>query len=228
MATKRSNEPELLGVIGPVSMSAGTMVGTAVVIGRGTVVVVGRKIAEYGVRGMAIVRRNALRARVAALEFSLAAVQRELKKVRKKQKAAEPKEDTQGEQEKIKKTTVKPKKSSRPRKRPTSKAGAKTKVAVRAQKPRPLATKAKIKRETEKPKRPSRPRKRPTSKAGVETKVAMKAQKPQLRVAGAGTSGGKSNRTATSTELKTKIHRLEGELEDLYPPVELEDEYFDD
>ena len=57
----------------------------------------------------------------------------------------------------------------------------------------------------------------------------MKAQKPQLRVAGAGTSGGKSNRTATSTELKTKIHRLEGELEDLkYPPVELEDEYFDD
>jgi len=126
-----------------------------------------------------------LRARAAALEFNTAE-QRELKKARNKQKAAEPKEETRGEHAKIKKTTVKPKKSGRPQKHP-------------------------------KP------------KVGVKPKAAVKAKKPQPRVARAGTSGDKSNRTATSTELKTKIHRLEDELDDLkYPPVELEDELFEE
>jgi outer membrane biosynthesis protein TonB len=221
MATKRSNGAELLRVIGPVSMSAGTMVGT--------VVVIGRKIAEYGVKGMAIVRRNALRARVAALEFSLAAVNRELKKVRKKQKAAEPKEETQPKQAKTKKAKAKPKGSSRPRKRPKPKAGVKTKAAVKAKKPQPRVAKAKIKKATAKPKRASRPRKHPKPKVGVKTKAAVKAKKSQLKLAGAGTLGGKSDKITTSTELKTKIHRLEGELDDLkYPPVELEDELFED
>lgn len=158
MSTRQKDRRKPLGVVGSVSRSAGTVVGT--------VAATGKRIAVFGVKGAAVVRRNILGTRVAADE--------------------KPGKKRQGKQAKIKKKAKKPKSSSRPRKRPASKAGAKTKVAIGAQKPQPRVAKAK-------------------------------------------TSGGKSDKTAGSTELKTKIRRLEGELDDLkYPPVDLENEYFDD
>jgi hypothetical protein len=178
MSTRQKDRRKALGVVGSVSRSAGTVVGT--------VAATGKKVAGFGVRGVAIVRRNGLRVRVAELESDIAAVWRELKSVRHGQKDARPGKKSQGEQ-------------------------------------------AKIKTKTKKPKRSSRPRKRQASKAGAKTKVAIKPQEPQPRVAKVKTSGDESDKIATSTELKTKIRRLESEMEDLkYPSVDLENEYFDD
>ena len=205
MSTRQKDRRKPLGVVGSVSRSAGTVVGT--------VAATGKRIAVFGVKGAAVVRRNILGTRVAADE--------------------KPGKKRQGKQAKIKKKAKKPKSSSRPRKRPASKAGAKTKVAIRAQKPRPRATKAKVSGDKSDKSvisiEPEAKIHRPQSeKTGVETKVAIGAQKPQPRVAKAKTSGGKSDKTAGSTKLKTKIRRLENEMEDLkYPPVDLEDEYFD-
>lgn len=221
MATQRSNEPEPLGIVGSISRSAGTMVGT--------VAAVGRKIAGLGVRGVEIVRGNGLRTQVAALESDIAAVWRKLKKVRSGQKEAKPGEKSQGKQAKVKRETEKPKRPSHPRKRPTSKAGVETKVAIGTQEPQPRVVKVKrsggksdktaILTEPEAKIQPLQ-----SVKTGPETKVVTESQKPQAR-----TSDVKPVKKAPSTELETKNHRLEDELGDLkYPPVDLEDEYFDD
>jgi hypothetical protein len=234
----------------------------------GTVVIISKKVAEYGVKGMAIFRRNALKAWVAALEFSLTAEKRELKKARKKQKVVELKEENWGELAKIKMATatVKAKRAGRPRKRPNPKAPVKIKAVVKAKKSQRrvakvkpvVSTKLKAKKSqrrvaktkpavSAKPKAKKSQRRiakakaavstelkaktlqQQTKKAGAKAKVAVKSLERKLKVASAKPLSGRSGRPATPTELKTKIHRLEGELDDLkYPPVEMEDELFED
>lgn len=188
MATQRSNEPEPLGIVGSISRSAGTMVGT--------VAAIGRKITT--------VWRNAFKA----------------KKVREKQKTVKPKK---------KRATAGPKKLSHPRKRPKPKAVVKKKAATKTKKPQRRVAKAKTSISKPDKKAPStelemKIQPLPSAKGCAETKVVTESQKPQARM-----SDGKPDKTAASTEPKTKIHRLEDELDDLkYPPVDLEDEYFDD
>jgi len=119
MATRQDKAPETSEIVGAISKSVGAVVGRATAIGK--------KVAR-GFKGVATGREKALRKQVAVLESDLAAMRRKLKKERDAKEDKKPKKKKTGpKQAKIKKRKTKAGKKSR--------AGSKTKVATRAQKP---------------------------------------------------------------------------------------------
>lgn len=136
MATRQNDALKPSEVVGAVSKFAGALVGTAAGVGK--------KIAGFRIKGGATAREKALSEQVVVLESDLAAVRRELEKARSGKKVGTSGKKKESKKAKIKKKTCKLKRTSRPRKRPTPKAAAKSNVAIKAQGSQPRVAKAKM------------------------------------------------------------------------------------